>query len=112
MKVFVSHLEISRSVTEVFGMSLPVVAELRLQYLKCNGPADMTPETVRETFWRDKQQKPPLGIMPRPLWVESRIADIWDAIARYQKVCAPIPHAWMQELADLGSTVNPPKPER
>ena len=46
-------------------------------------------------------KKPPLGIMPRYLWEESRIKELIMAIKRYEKENVPVPNEWLIELKDL-----------
>ena len=43
---------------QVFGMTFDVILELRAQYLRYNGPAVITAESVRKTF---------KDLMPTPL---------------------------------------------
>lgn len=43
----------------------------------------------------------PLGLRPRYIVVEQRIAEIAQAIERYAKAGVPTPAEWMDELADL-----------
>jgi hypothetical protein len=47
------------------------------------------------------QPKPPLGIMPRYLWIEKRIQDLAEAIGRYIESPFPIPTEWVDERNQL-----------
>lgn len=46
-------------------------------------------------------EKPPLGIIPRYIWIEARINELYAAIARYGERGMPIPSEWVKELSDL-----------
>ena len=67
---------------------------------------DGKPYTVPiRTVKKDRPGPPPLGLMPRNIWVEKtflpRLADVDAAIERYLKARMPIPKAWMKERNDL-----------
>ena len=51
------------------------------------------------------EEKQPLGIMPRDVWIDrcraDRLNSILDAIARFKNARRPIPQAWLDELAEL-----------
>lgn len=46
-------------------------------------------------------REPPLGIMPRHIWVEKRLNDIESAIKRYIEAEMPIPFDWVKEYIEL-----------
>ncbi len=46
-------------------------------------------------------KKPPLGIKPRWLHDYERMADLADAMQRYEKASCPIPPEWLDELKEL-----------
>lgn len=46
-------------------------------------------------------EKPPLGLVPRGLWVDHRIGAIQAAIARYTVAKQPIPLEWIHEYNEL-----------
>ena len=48
-------------------------------------------------------EKPPLGIMPRAIWIETRLESIEDAINRiFNEACTyPIPMEWIEEYNEL-----------
>ena len=46
----------------------------------------------------DKIEKPPLGIMPKKLWIEFRRNEIIEAIIRYSEALKEIPQEWVDEL--------------
>lgn len=50
---------------------------------------------------RDACKKPPLGIMPRRLWINKRISELSDAIKRYLESGTQIPDEWIKEYNDL-----------
>ena len=48
-----------------------------------------------------KQKKaPPLGIMPKHIWVENRLCELIDAIKRYNDEDMPIPTEWFEECLE------------
>ena len=49
----------------------------------------------------DNVTKPPLGLMPRYVWIRLRIKEIIKAMARYHDADMKIPIGWIEELADL-----------
>ena len=52
-----------------------------------------------------EDQKPPLGIMPRPIWldviVRSRCLELLNAMKRYVEAGKKIPVEWIEELKAL-----------
>lgn len=48
-----------------------------------------------------RNERPPIGIMPRYIWEEKRIDDIREAINRYSEKALPIPSQWIEEYNDL-----------
>lgn len=52
-------------------------------------------------------QKPPLGLMPRSVWLENRRDDIYDAIARYRAAGKDVSRDWLNELLDLDDQMRP-----
>jgi hypothetical protein len=44
-------------------------------------------------------EKPPLGIMPRNVWVAMRVDELWQAIDRYRETEKQVPEEWLEELA-------------
>jgi len=48
-----------------------------------------------------RQAKPPLGLMPRKVWMEERLGEVCDAIDRYQKAGVAVPMEWYRELVSL-----------
>jgi hypothetical protein len=61
------------------------------------GPAPSLPVPPPEPA---SPKKPPLGIMPRKLWVEKRIREINEAMTRYFATDEPVPDEWLVELRD------------
>ncbi|MFW5438109.1 hypothetical protein [Paenibacillus apiarius] len=45
--------------------------------------------------------KPPLGIMPKRIWIEQRCKEITDAIQRYIEAGHTIPIEWVMEYNEL-----------
>ena len=44
-------------------------------------------------------EKPPLGIMPRNVWVAMRVDELWQVIDRYRETEKQVPEEWLEELA-------------
>ena len=44
---------------------------------------------------------PPIGIMPRKIWLEHRAIDILDAMRRYIESGKEVPEGWLDELEGL-----------
>lgn len=53
------------------------------------------------------QEKPPLGLMPRQIWLENRRDDIYDAIARCRDAGKDVSRDWLNELLDLDNEMRP-----
>ena len=47
------------------------------------------------------EEKPPVGILPRKLHVQSRVNDIISAMNRYNLAGKSIPNNWFEELYEL-----------
>jgi len=45
--------------------------------------------------------KPPLGLMPKRRWIELRLVDVNEAIARYEAAKLPVPREWIGEVDGL-----------
>lgn len=45
-------------------------------------------------------QKPPLGLVPRPIRDRERCQEIIEAIARYNEAGKPVPAEWLEELSE------------
>lgn len=50
-----------------------------------------------------QNSEPPLGLLPRRLWIEQRVTDILQAIDRFSKDTKPVPIEWINELKELTS---------
>lgn len=48
-------------------------------------------------------EKPPLGIVPRWIWIEHRMRDIHEGVERFRSAGKDIPHEWVSELTWLDS---------
>jgi hypothetical protein len=46
-------------------------------------------------------KKPPLGLIPKWLWLEKRKADVESAIKRYSDAKMNIPSSWVNELKEI-----------
>lgn len=42
--------------------------------------------------------RPPIGIIPRYLWIEQRKSELISAINRYMKAGVKVPVEWLEEL--------------
>lgn len=49
---------------------------------------------------------PPIGLMPRKLYIEQRFADVTAAIARYAEARMAIPAEWISELDEWWKELN------
>lgn len=53
-----------------------------------------------------KLEKPPLGLMPKNIWIEKRIEDIAQAIRRYIESNFHVPQEWIDEKEKLRKQLN------
>ena len=60
--------------------------------------------------FREANKTPPMGIMPRRLWDESRTLDLLEAMRRYVEAGKKVPVDWLNELHDLLWHVEDCKP--
>lgn len=58
-------------------------------------------ESVVDPVYAAREPKPPLGVMPRWLWLEQRYNDIHAAILRYQTAGFDVPVKWREERREL-----------
>jgi len=49
--------------------------------------------------------KPPLGLVPRDIWLTQRLIEVIEAIDRYQKANQKVPAAWSDEYRALHKEV-------
>lgn len=55
----------------------------------------------------EQHKKPPLGVIPRRIWVEKRCDELIRAIHEYKTEGLPINFEWVQELYEhLGWLMN------
>ena len=54
--------------------------------------------------------RPPLGVMPRYLWVESRLEDLSRAITEYTQAGLELDPDWVTEYNSLKASYHPPSP--
>jgi len=50
--------------------------------------------------------KPPLGVVPRKIWLRTRMVNLQQAIIRYAQAQQPIPVEWVAEYNDLLTVVD------
>jgi len=50
---------------------------------------------------KNVMKKPPLGIMPRFIWIDARKSEIQSALDRYIESNMPIPLEWIEEYNEL-----------
>lgn len=73
-----------------------------LRHVPCRRPVKQpTVESIAEQACDTEKEKPPAGIMPKKLWLESRRDDLYAAIARYQSSLCVVPIEWLEELLSL-----------
>lgn len=53
--------------------------------------------------------KPPIGIMPRYIWIAQRVEDLKAAIQRYTNAGQEVPAAWQHELDALMTSFGTPE---
>ncbi len=49
---------------------------------------------------------PPIGLMPKKIWIEQRIVDIEAAIERYKNAFVEIPQEWIDELYEHRQSIK------
>lgn len=55
-------------------------------------------------------KRPPLGIMPRFIWLEHRLQDLHEAMKRYVEADKRIPSEWMAEVRFINEELRDRKP--
>lgn len=50
-------------------------------------------------------KKPPLGLIPKWIWIEQRLDAIAEAISRYKQAGWEVPQEWYEEHADHAHTL-------
>lgn len=55
-------------------------------------------EDLKNYIGTARHTKPPLGLVPRFIRDEARVAEILEAVARYNEVGKPVPVEWLNEL--------------
>ena len=55
-------------------------------------------ECKDNSLWEAKMEKPPLGLMPEKLHLQSRLLDILDVVGRYEAVGKIVPVEWKDEV--------------
>ena len=53
-----------------------------------------------------KEEKPPIGLKPRFVWLKMRKIDIEDAMRRYVKANKEVPFEWIKEYLDILSIIR------
>ena len=48
---------------------------------------------------QQKNEKPPIGLRPRIIWLNEREIELLEAMERYEKAGKEIPETWNMELA-------------
>lgn len=67
----------------------------------------ITPNDERDLLDSITTEKPPIGIMPRGIWILQRANDLGEAIIRYCDSGKVIPQEWIDEYNELrGSRLN------
>lgn len=69
---------------------------------------ELDPEVISAVLVEPPIKQPPIGLRPRNIWVASRIAEIREAIQRYESENVPVPRAWRAELSALGGSLFGP----
>lgn len=55
---------------------------------------------------------PPLGIMPKWVWLEKRKKELREAIERYMISLYPVPEEWVDEYNELIRIINKSKGDK
>lgn len=63
----------------------------------CTWPDNNGPKPCEET----RIEKPPLGLIPHSIWVDTRIVEILAAMESFAEAQKPAPIEWTQELWKL-----------
>ncbi len=46
-------------------------------------------------------KKPPLGIMPRQIWMQKRFDDLIGTVDRFRQANTAVPREWYKEIGEL-----------
>jgi hypothetical protein len=69
---------------------------------------ELKPEEIGAHVITQEAPKPPLGLMPRQIWIAHRMEEIREAIKRYEHAKHPVPRAWRSELQALQGSMFVP----
>lgn len=69
---------------------------------------ELDPEVISAVLVEPPTKQPPIGLRPRNIWVATRIAEIREAIQRYESENVAVPRAWRAELSALGGSLFEP----
>jgi hypothetical protein len=73
---------------------------------------ELKPEEIGAKVITQEAPKPPVGLIPRYIWIAHRVEEIQKAIQRYEHAGHAVPRAWRSELMALqGSVFNSIKVE-
>lgn len=97
-----------------------ILKEMINQFVWQNGPGDMTLDQaeniaieihkmLRPDLWEDggsdpdppRPAKPPIGIMPRHIYRQKRLDDLYNVIVNYWDAEKEIPQEWLDEYVEL-----------
>lgn len=56
---------------------------------------------VKEESEVEQVKRPPLGLMPRKIWLQLRVRELLSAMDRYSEEMYRIPVEWIEELSQL-----------
>jgi hypothetical protein len=59
-------------------------------------------------YWDEQSKyiKVPIGVVPEPIWKQTRFNNLGDAIKRYTDAALPVPEKWLEEYNRLGKEIQ------
>jgi hypothetical protein len=87
--------------TIVVHLSEAQVEPIKNRIGKLGDAMNQVSQIVSRATSESIEVKPPLGIQPRHLWIESRRDELYSAINRYREHMKHVPTGWLSELLEL-----------
>lgn len=70
------------------------------------GSIKTTSEVLKEVMEDIHVQRPPIGVMPKKVWLAKRRKELKEAIIRYMDAEKKIPKRWIKELNKYGKKIH------
>jgi hypothetical protein len=87
---------------DIGSMSVPASMERLIEIIENNQSQRSELKEKTLNFFQGKHwEKPPLGLMPRKLWLEVRLVKVKEAITRFNEASKEIPLEWIEEYNHL-----------